>query len=265
MVKQMLAPDLAQKMLCIIVPNRRTASPEFFFVSSYTTAINSITACLAHAPKKCMQSGNFHFDINSPFQNTFYPKTTHAFPKKYKLELTSGIHACIDHAFVNIREIRCHDSWQPRKRRMKSEFAFFQSLSWLFQIAQVFSSWILPHWRNTSLEQILVIFLQTADKKSSSENQLKVVKQPFLINYLSIFFEDKGLIPLSSKKIDSQITVKYHSSTILIEETKLPRKHSLCIAVINRVLVYICINYFLCVFSLTVEKVLTDQHDSGLL
>ena len=30
MVKRMLAPDWAQKMLCIIVPNRRTASPEFF-------------------------------------------------------------------------------------------------------------------------------------------------------------------------------------------------------------------------------------------
>ena len=29
-VKWMLAPDWAQKMLCIIVPNRRTASPEFF-------------------------------------------------------------------------------------------------------------------------------------------------------------------------------------------------------------------------------------------
>ena len=29
-VKRMLAPDWAQKMLCIIVPNRRIASPEFF-------------------------------------------------------------------------------------------------------------------------------------------------------------------------------------------------------------------------------------------
>ena len=28
-VERMLAPDWAQKMLCIIVPNRRTASPEF--------------------------------------------------------------------------------------------------------------------------------------------------------------------------------------------------------------------------------------------
>ena len=30
MVKRMLAPDWAQRMLCIIVPNRRTASLEFF-------------------------------------------------------------------------------------------------------------------------------------------------------------------------------------------------------------------------------------------
>ena len=34
------------------------------FVSLYTTAIVSITACLAHAPKLCTQSGNFQFDIN---------------------------------------------------------------------------------------------------------------------------------------------------------------------------------------------------------
>ena len=64
--KRMPAPDWAQKMLCIIVPNRRTVSPQFFFVSSYTTAIVSITACVAHAPKKYMQSGNFQFDIWYP-------------------------------------------------------------------------------------------------------------------------------------------------------------------------------------------------------
>ena len=29
-VKRMLVPDWAQKMLCFIVPNQRTASPEFF-------------------------------------------------------------------------------------------------------------------------------------------------------------------------------------------------------------------------------------------
>ena len=39
-------------------------------MSSYTTAIVSITACLAHAPKKCTQSGNFQFDIKSPSDPT---------------------------------------------------------------------------------------------------------------------------------------------------------------------------------------------------
>ena len=34
-------------------------------VSSYTTTIVSITACLDHAPKKCTQSANFQFDIKS--------------------------------------------------------------------------------------------------------------------------------------------------------------------------------------------------------
>ena len=75
------------------------------FVSSYTTAIVSITACLAHAPKKCTQSGNFQFDIKSPsdFKILSARKLKTLF-QKYKLELTTGIHACIDHAFVNIRE-----------------------------------------------------------------------------------------------------------------------------------------------------------------
>ena len=40
------------------------------FVSSYTTAFDSITPCLAHAPNRCTQSGNFQFDINILFQNT---------------------------------------------------------------------------------------------------------------------------------------------------------------------------------------------------
>ena len=53
------------------------------FVNSYTTAIDSITACLAHVPKKWTQSGNFQFDINSPasFQNTVNLKTKDAFPQ----------------------------------------------------------------------------------------------------------------------------------------------------------------------------------------
>ena len=45
-VKRMLVPDWAQKMLCIIVPNRRTVSPEFFSWARTWTFIVSITACL---------------------------------------------------------------------------------------------------------------------------------------------------------------------------------------------------------------------------
>ena len=75
-------------------------------MSSYTTAIVSITACLAHAPKKCTQSGNFQFDIKSPsdFKILSARKLKTLF-QKYKLELTTGIHTCIGHAScVNTRE-----------------------------------------------------------------------------------------------------------------------------------------------------------------
>ena len=44
-------------------------------MSLYITAIVLITACLADAPKECMQSGNFQFDISYPFQNTVDLKT----------------------------------------------------------------------------------------------------------------------------------------------------------------------------------------------
>ena len=67
-------------------------------MSSYTTAIVAIAACLAHALKKCTQSGNFQFDIKSPsdFKILSARKLKTLF-QKYKLDLTTGIHACIDH------------------------------------------------------------------------------------------------------------------------------------------------------------------------
>ena len=68
------------------------------FVSLYTTAIVSITACLAHAPKKCTQSGNFQFDIKSPSDfKTLSARKLKTLFQKYKLELTTGIYACICH------------------------------------------------------------------------------------------------------------------------------------------------------------------------
>ena len=108
-------------------------------MSSYTTAIVSITACLAHAPKKCTQSGNFQFDIKSPsdFKILSARKLKTLF-QKYKLELTTGIHACIGHAScVNTREFLKDTTTADSHENVawKSEFTFFQSLSWLFQLA----------------------------------------------------------------------------------------------------------------------------------
>ena len=95
----------------------------------YTTAIVSITACLAHAPKKCTQSGNFQFDIKSPsdFKILSTRKLKTLF-QKYKLELTTGIHACIGHAScVNTREFLKDTTTADSHENVawKSEFIFF--------------------------------------------------------------------------------------------------------------------------------------------
>ena len=64
------------------------------------TAIVSITACVAHAPKKCTQSGNFQFDIKSSSDfKILSAQKLKTLLQKYKLELTS-IHACSGHVVV---------------------------------------------------------------------------------------------------------------------------------------------------------------------
>ena len=106
--KRIPAPDWAQKMLCIIVPNRWTVSPEFFSWVR-TRRLSS----LAHAPKKCTQSANFQFDMKSPSDfKILSARKLKALFQKYELELTTGIHACTDHVFVNIREFK-----MPRTNR----------------------------------------------------------------------------------------------------------------------------------------------------
>ena len=58
--KRMSAPDWAQKMHCIIVPNWGT-----HLLSSFRVFVHDgycLTACLARPPKKCTQPGNFQFD-----------------------------------------------------------------------------------------------------------------------------------------------------------------------------------------------------------
>ena len=53
-VKRMLAPDWAQKMLCIIVPNWRTASPKFFSWVR-TRRLLSRHICPVRSPRLCVQ------------------------------------------------------------------------------------------------------------------------------------------------------------------------------------------------------------------
>ena len=145
MVKRMLPPDWAQKMLCIIVPNRQTASGEFFSWVCRWQLLSRHT-CLARAPKKCGQSGNFQFDklLISKFSlpknrnmgtyvrvlGTYVRIFVKPLYQKYKLELTTGIQACINHALINICKVQIPQRQQPQKRHLKSEFTFFHSLSW---------------------------------------------------------------------------------------------------------------------------------------
>ena len=93
--KQMPAPDWAQKMLCIIVPNWRA-----HLLSSFRVFVHDgyCTACRGHAPKKCTQSGNFQFDIDFPYDfKILSARKLKTLFQKYKLQLTTGIHACIGH------------------------------------------------------------------------------------------------------------------------------------------------------------------------
>ena len=52
--KRMPVPDWAQKMLCIIVPNRRTVSPEFFSWVR-TRRLLSCHTCPVRSPSLCVQ------------------------------------------------------------------------------------------------------------------------------------------------------------------------------------------------------------------
>ena len=54
----MPAPDWAQKMLCIIVPNRRTVSPEFFSWVR-TRRLLSCQTCPFRSPSLCVQGKLF--------------------------------------------------------------------------------------------------------------------------------------------------------------------------------------------------------------
>ena len=110
------------------------------FVCSYTTAVVSITACL---------SVNFQLVIKSPsdFKIPSVRKLKTLF-QKYKLQLTTVIHACIGHV---LRKYVYREFLKDSTTADSHEnVIFFQSISWLFQLAyfvtnasELFWSWIL--------------------------------------------------------------------------------------------------------------------------
>ena len=100
-------------------------------MSSYTTAIVSITACLAHAPKKCTQSGNFQFDIKSPSDfKILSARKLKALSKNTSLSLQQVFTLESVTSCVNIREFLKDATTAVSHENVawKSEFLFFQSL-----------------------------------------------------------------------------------------------------------------------------------------
>ena len=91
----LIAPKKCFVLLCPIGEH----ISRVLFMCSYTTAIVSIMACVAHAPKKCTQSGNLQFDIKFPSDfKLLSVRKLKTFFQKYKLQLTTGIHTCIGYS-----------------------------------------------------------------------------------------------------------------------------------------------------------------------
>ena len=134
--KPMPAPNWAQKMLCIIVPNRRTVFPEFFSWVRTRRLLSWSRLVWMHQRNARSQQ----IKSRSDFKILSARKLKTLF-QKYKLELTTGIYACIGHASdascVNTREFLKDTTTADSNENVawKSEFPFFQSLSWLFQLA----------------------------------------------------------------------------------------------------------------------------------
>ena len=80
--QRMLAPDWAQKMLCIIMPNRQTVSPEFFsWVRTRRLLSLSRLVWLMHQRMHAVRKLSVWYKIPIWFQNTVCPKTKDTFPK----------------------------------------------------------------------------------------------------------------------------------------------------------------------------------------
>ena len=134
----MSVPDWAQKMPCIIVLNRRTVPPRSFrefICDDYCRDHGLSGSCTKemHVVRKL----SVWYKIPIWFQNTVCRKLKTLF-KKYKLELTTGIHTCIGHVLRNYKDTATADGHENVS--WKSEFTFFQSLTRLLCQMQANSS-----------------------------------------------------------------------------------------------------------------------------
>ena len=102
------------------------------FVSSYTTAIVSITACLAHAPKKFRQSGTFSLIYNPHLISKYcLPESYRRFSKNTSLSLQEVFTLASVTSYVNIREFLKDTTTADYHENItwKRKFTFFQFLS----------------------------------------------------------------------------------------------------------------------------------------
>ena len=124
------APDWAQKMLCIIVLNRRT-----HLLSSFRVFVHD-GYCLDHGLSvsctKEMQSGNFQFDIKYPSDikilsarklKTLFQKYKHQLQQVFTL---ASARACVNIYREFLKDTTAADSHE--NVAWKSEFIFFFSL-----------------------------------------------------------------------------------------------------------------------------------------
>ena len=130
--RRMPAPDWAQKMLCIIVPNRRTHLQSSFHVfvhEGYCLDHGLCGSCTKemHAVRKL----SVWYKIPIWFQITVCLKTKNVFPKNTSFSLQQVFTLASAKACIYIYEKvfkRYHDGWQPRKRRLKKWINIFFSL-----------------------------------------------------------------------------------------------------------------------------------------
>ena len=108
-----------KKCFCIIVPNRRTASPEFFswfrkrLLLTRSRGRSRLLWLMHQRNVRSQETISLIYTLYFKILSTWKLKKLF---QKDKLELTTGIHACIDHAFVNIGSLRYDTLWSVRNR-----------------------------------------------------------------------------------------------------------------------------------------------------